>query len=40
MLTVEETRKSLWKEFSNLSDNEIKQIRDEMYNFWILMIED
>lgn len=40
MLTIEETRNSLWSEFSNLSDNEVEQIRDEMYKFWISMIED
>lgn len=39
MLTIEQTRKALWKEFSNLADKEIEQIRDEMFNFWSIMIE-
>lgn len=39
MLTIEETRKSLWNDFSNLSDKEIEQIRDNMFNFWSLILE-
>ncbi len=40
MLSVEQTRKTLWNKFSHLTDSEIEQIRDEMYNFWIVMLED
>lgn len=40
MLTIEETRKILWEEFTNLSNKEIQTIRDEMLNFWQIFLEE
>ncbi len=40
MLTVEQIRKTLWEDFSHLTDSEIEQIWIEMFNFWSLMLED
>ncbi|MDD2907043.1 MAG: hypothetical protein PHH98_00225 [Candidatus Gracilibacteria bacterium] len=42
MLTVDETRKALGKDYPgivSLTDKEIEQIRDQIYNFWSLMLE-
>lgn len=40
MLSKEQIRKALWKDFSNLTDTEIEQIWIEMLNFWTMMLED
>ena len=40
MLTIEQIRKTLWEDFSNLKDTEIEQIWTEMLNFWSIMLED
>lgn len=40
MLSIEQIRKTLWNEFSNLTDTEIEQIWIEMLNFWTNMLED
>jgi len=40
MLTIEQIRKTLWEDFSNLTDTEIEQIWTDMLNFWSMMLED
>lgn len=40
MPTVQEIRNTLWEKFNYLTDDEIIQIWDEMYNFWEIMLED
>jgi len=38
MLTIEQIRKALGKEFDYLSDSEVEQIWTEMYNFWDMIV--
>lgn len=39
MLQVDEIRKALWDDFSNLTDSEIEQIGIDILNFWNLMLD-
>lgn len=39
-LSINKIRKILWKRYSHLSDSEISQMREDMINFWISIIED
>lgn len=40
MLTINEVKNTIWDEFSYLTDKEIMEIRDNMYTFWDIFLDD